>query len=190
MNGRTERKVRATQRFLGWLQKFHPEMHAHVVSKIGEAPKSGALNQLGEAWDMFYPSMYYASSGYRGRWHTPGEHLGQIDEWGSIGVPETSTTDSGNGETWITTAFEFVKEAVPAYLAYDAQKDLMDLNMERAKQGLDPIDPGMTAPQVRVVHDLPPEVGTAITDFKLGGMNLLLWGGLALGAFLLVRTLR
>jgi hypothetical protein len=190
VNG-TERRVRATQRFLGWLQKFHPEMHAAVVQRMGDAPKTGPLNQLGEAWDMFYPSMYYGGTGYRGRWHGSGEHLSGLgqDEWGQLGVPTTTTTDNG-GEAWYSGILDFAKEAVPAYLAYDAQKDLMDLNMERARQGLDPIDPGVTAPQVRVVHDLPPEVGTAITDMKMGGMNILMWGALALGGFFLIRTLR
>ncbi|NIT36962.1 MAG: hypothetical protein GTN49_10775 [candidate division Zixibacteria bacterium] len=188
MNGNTERKVRATQRFLAWLQKFHPEMHAHVMARMGEAPKAGALNQLGEAWDMFYPSLYYPSSGYRGRWHSHPPHLGQFDEWGTMGVP--TTTDTSDGESWYSGILDFAKEAIPAYLAYDAQKDLMELNMERARQGLDPIDPGMTAPQVRVVHQLPQETQSAIEQFKLGGMNILLWGALAVGGFFLIRAIR
>lgn len=192
MNG-TERRVRATQRFIAWLQDFHPEMAAAVIERGGEAPKTGALNQLGEAWDMFYPSNYYSGTGYRGRYHSRAEHLsglGQGDWWETGTATPTTTTDDSNGEAWYTGILDFAKEAVPAYLAYDAQKDIMDLNMERAKQGLDPIDPGVAAPQVRVVHDFPPEVGTAITNFKMGGMNILLWGGLALGAFFLVRQLR
>jgi hypothetical protein len=182
-------------RFLAWMQKFSPEMAAAVSERIGEAPKAGPLNQLGEAWDMFYPSMYYGGTGYRGRWHTQAEHLsglGQdVDPWGGIGVSTTSTTTT-NGTTfdWASDLFTFAKEAIPAYLAYDAQKDIMDLNLERAKQGLDPIDPGVVAPQVRVVHDFPPEVQQQISAFKMGGMNILLWGGLAVAAFFVVRMIR
>lgn len=188
----TERRVRATQRFVAWLQDFHPEMAAAVVERAGEAPKTGALNQLGEAWDMFFPSQYYSGTGYRGRYHSHGQYLsglGQIDPFGGVGTP-TTTTDDSSGEAWYTSVLNFAKEAVPAYLAYDAQKDIMDLNMERARQGLDPIDPGVVAPQIKVVHDFPPEVQDTIRDFKMGGMNILLWGGLAVGAFFLVRMIR
>ena len=185
----TEQRVRATQRFIAWLQDFHPEMAAAVIERGGEAPKTGALNQLGDAWDMFYPSNFYSGTGYRGRWHSDAEHnLGQIDPFGGVGTP-TPTADT-SGEAWYVGILDFAKQAVPAYLAYDAQKDIMDLNMERARQGLDPIDPGIAAPQVRVVHDFPPAVQDTIRDFKMGGMQILLWGGLAIGAFFLVRQLR
>ena len=198
MNGNNEKRTRAAMRFLAWVEKFSPEMAAAIQQRIGDAPKAGPLNQLGEAWDMFYPSMYYGGTGYRGRYHSQAEHLsglGQdVDPWGGVAVSTTSTTGSGttNGGSfdWATDLFSFAKEAIPAYLAYDAQKDIMDLNLERAKQGLDPIDPGVVAPQVRVVHDFPPEVQQQISAFKMGGMNLLLWGGLAVGAFFLVRAIR
>jgi hypothetical protein len=188
MNANNERKTRATMRFMSWLRKFSPEMHAAVMERMGgrEAPAAGALGQLSEAWDMFYPSKYYGGTGYRGRYHSQGEHLGQIDPYGGIGVPATTTTEE---RPWYLEALDFAKEAVPAYLAYDAQKDLMDLNMERAKQGLDPIDPGLTAPQVTLQHQLPPETRGLIDQMKMGG-NILLWGGLGLAAFFLVRMIR
>jgi len=193
MNGNNERKTRATMRFVAWLRDFHPEMHAAVMQRMGgrEAPPNGALNQLGEAWDMFYPSNYYSSSGYRGRYHSPAQHLsglGQGDWWeASVATTPTTTTDE-NG-AWYSDILDFAKEAVPAYLAYDAQKDLMDLNMTRAEQGLDPIDPGLTAPQIRVVHDLPPETRSILDSFKMGG-GILMWAALGLGAFFVVRMLR
>lgn len=198
MNGNNEQRTRAAMRFLAWVQNFSPEMAAAISEKIGDAPKAGPLNQLGEAWDMFFPSMYYGGSGYRDRWHTQSEHLsglGQdVDPWGGIGVSTTTktttTTNGGTSFEWASDLFKLAKDAIPAYLAYDAQKDIMDLNLERAKQGLDPIDPGLAAPQVRVVHDFPPEVQQQISAFKMGGMNILLWGALAVGGFFLIRAIR
>lgn len=177
--------------FLGWLEKFHPEMAAAVVQRVGEAPKADGLSQLGEAWDMFYPSMYYGSGGYRDRYHSQGEHLSGLGQNGDYLIASETTT-SGNGWdfSWATEVIAVAKEIVPAYLAYDAQKDLMDLNMERAKQGKEPIDPGLVAPQIRVVHDLPPETRSLIDQFKMGGINILLWGGIAIAGFFLIRQLR
>lgn len=187
MNGK-ERRTRAAMRLVAWMQEFAPEMAASVIERVGEAPPTGGLNQLGAAWDMFYPSMYYPDTGYRGRWHTPGEHLGQIDPFGGVGTPTTSTNETETD--WASKLFSFAEQAIPAYLAYDAQKDIMEMNIARAEQGLDPIDPGVTAPQVRVVHDIPPETRQEIDRWKMGGMNILLWGGLAVGAFFVVRMLR
>lgn len=184
-----EQKTRAALQFMAWLENFSPEMAAAVAERAGEAPKNGALNQLGDAWDMFYPSNYYGGTGYRGRWHGEGDHLGQIDPFGGVGAPSTTSNDNGNG-AWYSDVLDFAKDAIPAYLAYDAQKDIMDMNIERAKTGLPPIDPGLTAPQVRVVHQLPPEVQTSLQNFKMGGINILLWGALAVGGFFVVRALR
>jgi len=169
MNGRNhERKTRATMQFASWLRKFHPEMYAAVMERMGgrEAPPAGALNQLAESWNM----------------------LGQIDPFGGIGVATTTTT-TVDGTAWYSDILAFAKEAVPAYLAYDAQKDLMSLNLERARQGQEPIDPGLVAAQIRVVHDLPPETRGILDSFKTGG-NILLWAALGLGAFFVVRMLR
>ena len=191
MNANNERKTRATMRFVAWLRRFHPEMHAAVMERMGgrEAPANGALNQLGEAWDMFYPSNYYSGTGYRGRYHSQSEHLSGLgQDWWETTTPAPTTTADENG-AWYSDILDFAKEAVPAYLAYDAQKDLMDLNMERAKTGLDPIDPGLTAPQIRVVHDLPPETRSILDSFKMGG-GILMWAALGLGAFFVVRALR
>lgn len=169
MNRNEERKVRATMRFMAWLRKFSPEMHAAVVERLGgqEAPPAGPLMQLSNSWGL---------SG-----------LGAEDPL-IVGTTSTTTTTS-SGWDWAKDALDFAKEAVPAYLAYDAQKDLMDLNMTRAEAGLDPIDPGLTAPQVTLQHELPPEARSLIDQMKMGG-NLMLWAALGLGAFFLVRMLR
>jgi hypothetical protein len=167
MNGNEERKVRATMRFMAWLRKFSPEMHAAVVERMGgrEAPPPGPLMALSNSWGL---------SG-----------LGAEDPL----IVSTTTTTTSSGWDWAKDALAFAKDAVPAYLAYDAQKDLMDLNMERARQGQDPIDPGLVAAEVTVQHELPAEARSLIDQMKMGG-NVMLWAALGLGAFFLVRMLR
>lgn len=168
MNGNNERQTRAAMQFLGWVERFHPEMAAAIVERVGEAPNAGGLNQLSGMFEM--PS-----------------GLGQN---GVISTTQTTTGGNGWDFSWATEVIAVAKEIVPAYLAYDAQKDIMELNMERARNGQEPIDPGMIAPQVRVIHDLPPETRTMIDQFKMGGINILLWGALAVGGFFLIRQLR
>lgn len=184
MRPNAEQKTRAAQQFIGWVKRFHPEMHAAIVSRAGEAPKAGALNQLGAAWDMFYPSMYYGGTGYGARYHTDAQHLGQFP--GEDAAVPTSTQDSG---AWYTEIFKFAKEAVPAYMAYDAQKDIMNMNIERAKQGLPPIDPGLTAPQVKVIHQLPPEVQAEVINWKNNAIKIAIWAAVGLAGFFVIRRM-
>lgn len=169
MNGR-EAQIRAAMQFTAWLQKYSPELHAALMERVGEPPAAGALGQLAESWDM----------------------LGQIDPFGGVGAPTETTTGNGQWD-WakelLSSGIEAAKTIVPQVLQYKTQQQILDMNVERAKAGLPPIDPGVIAPQVKVIHDVAPEFRPAI--LAAGGMgNMLLWGGLALGAFMLVRMLR
>jgi len=192
-----ERKTRAVLQFLAWAQEFSPEWHAKIVEQAPAIPPAGALNQLGAAWDMFYPSEYYGGVGYRGRWHSHDNYLsglGQGDWWETSTT--TSTTTSTNGFDWEATLNKVISvgekaiEALPAVFQARQTIAIADVNLERAKQGLPPLDPQATAAQINVTHSLPPEVQTQITAFKMGGMNILLWGALAVGGFFVVRALR
>ena len=74
------------------------------------------------------------------------------------------------------------------YLTLKNQRDAMKLNLQRAQQGLPPVDIGATAPVVRTEIDLPPDVVSKLTSEA--GMNVnkvLLFGGAALVAFMLMR---
>lgn len=79
-----------------------------------------------------------------------------------------------------------VAKAGTAYLAVKSQKDLLKLNLERAKTGLPPLDStdyGI-APTVRTEIDVDPRLAAGLRDSM---MMPLLFGGLALAAVLLLR---
>lgn len=166
-------KEEATLEFLAWLKRFEPKAYSHVMSQIGQPPDSGIFNYR---------------SGFTG--------LGQLlPEYMGVGVPNTSVPASTQGagfdfSSWVSSALETAKSAIPAYFQYKTQSDIMEMNIARAKQGLPPVDPGVVAPQVRVIHDVPASVQQEIRAFKLGGQSILLWGGLAVAGFFLFRMIR
>lgn len=153
--------------FLSWLKRFEPRAYSYVKSRIGSPPGQGifALNEL--------------------------NGLAQIDPFGGVGVSAPVTSPSGTSGgglmDYISQGLELAKQAIPAYFQYETQRDIMDMNIARAKQGLPPIDPGVVAPQVKVIHDVPPAVQTSILDFKAGATKIALWGGLGLIAFFMLR---
>lgn len=172
-----EQKTRATMQFLAWAQRFSPEYAAAIVERVGDAPKAGPLNALGESWNM----------------------LGGLGEdidaaTGVTTTIATSTTTGGSGDffsfEWANKALDVAAKAIPAYFQYDTQKQLMDLNITRAKNGLPPIDPGVVAPQVKVIMDLPPDVRGQLDKWRVGGANILLWGAVAVAGFFVVRAIR
>ena len=99
---------------------------------------------------------------------------------------ENGTLVAENKNWWQTFA-EGITQAGTAYLAYKGQKAAIDLNLQRAQQGLPPIDVSRyTAPTVRTQVDVSPEI---LARLREGGMNtMLLVGGIA-AAFLLLPRL-
>ena len=135
-----------------------------IVERVGEAPPNGGLNQLGQSWGLGNAA-------------------------GNGPVPTTTTTEDTGAFSWAREIFSTAKEVIPAVFQYRTQEQIMDMNIERARQGLPPIDPGVVAPQVRHIVDVPPEYRPVVQQAGQT-MNLILIGGLALGAVLLLRMLR
>lgn len=183
MNSMTERRTRNTMKLLGWLQRFHPEMHAAVIERVGEAPSPGGLGQLSAAWDMLYPSNYYAGTGYRGRWHS---HNG-MEGLGQNGGEAYGIVPTAGESEWWQDAISGIKEAGIAYLQYDAQKDIIALQTTRIEQGKEPLDTSVLAPTVRVQADIPPDIKREIALLGKGAMTWLMLGGVGLVAWMMLR---
>jgi len=76
------------------------------------------------------------------------------------------------------------------YLSIKNQQDMMKLNMQRAQQGLPPIDAATAAPVVRTQVDVSPQLAQKLVDTAGEGINktLLLAGvAIAAGLFLMNR---
>ncbi len=77
------------------------------------------------------------------------------------------------------------------YLTLRNQKEAMEINLERARQGMPPLDIATTAPVVRTQIDLPPDVVNRITSEAGTGLNkILLFGGIAVIAVMLIKKMK
>lgn len=78
--------------------------------------------------------------------------------------------------------------AATAVFTTKAQKDMLKVNIERAKAGLPPVDTSFAAPVIRTQFDVSPEVAQSLQQSAQAGFqNVALIGGAALLAFLLLR---
>jgi hypothetical protein len=100
------------------------------------------------------------------------------------------TTDaSGNTTTAPTSWWQQIASAVTslgtAYVGYESQKATLDLNLQRAQQGLPPISTATMAPTVTTQVDLSPQILARLQDTTT---KALLYGGIAIGAFLILNA--
>jgi len=130
-----------------------------------------------------HPELFRQAVEYAENWR-----LRQADEQGNPatinGLADTATAEPqsfwqkfGEGLTSLGTA----------YLGYKGQKQVLDINLQRAQSGLPPIDPRTGAPTVRTAIDLSPEMMARISGVGLDMASILKWGLLGLGGFMLVK---
>jgi hypothetical protein len=148
----------AKAQFLTWLKQTHPAVFRHAL-EVAETAKASFAEQSGNG---------AALSG-----------LG----W-TMGANGTVVAEP---KTWWQSLAEGITQAGTAYLAYKGQKANIELNMQRAQQGLPPIDYSRyNAPTVRTQVDVSPEI---LARLREGGMNTLLLVGGVLAAVLVLPKL-
>lgn len=86
---------------------------------------------------------------------------------GLSGLGETAVTV--DNQSWWDKLIAGIQQLAPTYAQYQLSKDLYDLNMQRAKQGLPPVDASAVSPQMNV--GLSPE--TRLLVLGMGGVALI-----------------
>jgi hypothetical protein len=113
--------------------------------------------------------------------------LGELGiDWGDIwSAPETVTTTTTDKSFWE----KFLDGAIgagTAYLTLENQKDILALNIERAKMGQPPLDAATTAPVIRTQVDIDPELAKSLMSDVGSSINrnMLIIAGVGLVAIL------
>ncbi len=88
-------------------------------------------------------------------------------------------------ESWLDKLVGAAKDIAPAFIQFKQQKEILDMQVERAKQGLPPLEAAYIAPTVRIQTELSPEMMTTARAGITEGLQklaipLLLVGGVAL----------
>ncbi len=190
-------RLKAKREFIEWLDHQNPELvqKAQEIAKR-ETTRMGAYmepnpNAMVEMGTLGYTPMiprYSQDMNIRRRVMERG--LGQA--WPSMWEP-TPTFPNGSQtipeekaeEGWLDKVIGAASTIAPAYLQFQQQKEILDMQLERAKQGLPPLETAYLAPTVRIQTELSPEaMRTAREGLTAGigqlGFPLLVLGGVAL----------
>ena len=73
-----------------------------------------------------------------------------FESGGFLGDVEESAESTFDAQSVFDKSIDALQKLLPSYYQYSAQKQLIDLNIERAKQGMAPVDSGSLAPTVKV----------------------------------------
>lgn len=103
--------------------------------------------------------------------------LGQWDETVYTMATEDQAAGVDTSQPWYQDLLQFASGALQTYTQFRSQDQIMQLNLERAKAGLPPIDPTRYGPSVGVGMDYQTR-------------NLMTWALLGAGALALFAILR
>lgn len=133
----------AYRSFMDWLKQKQPDVYAGL-----EMTRP----------DLVAPDLVFRDSNF----------LGDAEE---VTVAVSDQASSGfDVQAVATRALDILKESLPTYLQYSTQKQLIDLNIERAKRGLAPVDSSTIAPTVNV--GVSSDVQKLVTLGLLGAFGL------------------
>lgn len=157
--------------FADWLKRAQPEVYKDALqfAQASAGARRQALAQANAKAAGVFDTGLEDSNG-----------LGFLD-WGSIAEPIQTTTEVADKSFWE----KFIDGATAvgtSYLALKNQKDLLELNIERAKLGQAPLDAATTAPVVRTQIGIDPETAAALAS-NVGSSinkNMLMVAGVAL----------
>ena len=107
-------------------------------------------------------------------------------------APQNNLAGMGQADTTEKSFWSKFAEAAAGlgttYLSLKNQRDAMKINIARAEQGLPPIDPSYSAPVIRTQVAIDDATAEKLASTAGEGLNkILLFGGLALLAFMLIK---
>jgi hypothetical protein len=70
-------------------------------------------------------------------------------------------------KSWFTSFTQSIQKIAPALVQYKTQKDILKLQLDRAKKGLPPLDTSALAPTIRVQPELSPEMYSDLKKYVL-----------------------
>lgn len=159
-------KPEAVAAFLDWADKRVPGIKRRIIKRAKQQASNrnnlAALNQSEFDMPLVFPSGDFAT-----------ETSSTFDESGG----------GGGDNGWLDNIIGAAEKIIPTVYQYKTQKEVWDLQMERARQGQEPLDVSQySAPPVRVqvepspmAFEMDPETKQMLTTGGLIAGGLLLW---------------
>ncbi len=198
-------RVQAKREFLEWLDKQNPELvrKAQAIVERDQVNRGGMPNVtqadngnlgLTPRYYRFDQDMNVRQGVMRkqGMGQLP-VGLGQATPWDPFApdpwaTPPISPTipEEQAEESWLDKLIDTASNLAPAVFQTWQQKEIMDMQLERARQGLPPLDTTQMAPTIRIQTELSPETTRAAREGLTAGIGQLGFPLLVLGGVLLM----
>lgn len=148
-----------------WLKRHFPGLYYYSV---GQALNTNELGALGQPYD-------YSNSGIWGQF--------SLAQGGPDYKNLVANTESDKDAAWYEKILSFAEKAIPVFVQAEAQENILDVQIKRAKMGLEPLNVSQISPQVNV--GLAPAIQESITGLSTAVQSVLVYGGIGLVAYFL-----
>lgn len=184
-------KVRAKRAFLDWLDQQNPELvqraEEMATRSVAGTAVGNALVRAPNNGNLGYtPLIPRFSQDMNIRQRVMSQQMGQA----TPPITPDTDTEAKAESSWLDKIIDAASSIAPAYLQFEQQKKILDMQVERAKRGLPPLESAYIAPTVRVQAEVTPEMMTearagiteglqnlALPLLAVGGIALLMMGG-------------
>lgn len=172
-NANTSRQVRGQMMFLTWVNENYPDLYQAMLNRVASqqvAQRAARRNKRRGA----------LRRGMKRNVQRGSSTLGQV-----VGPPAPETVET----SWWSKAATAFTALGTTFLGLKNQRDVLKINLERAKQGLPPIsNEDLTAPIVQTRIDLSPEVLQQLTAGAGMQINkIMMFAGVGLLIFMMMR---
>lgn len=139
--------INSVWQFSNWLKTVSPQAHSAIAAKHPELLDPEQVITSGSLSPSAPP---VAMPGARMSMRGMGDATTDATST-DTSVPTASGTDNSSVFTqWGSSILDTINKAAPSLLQIKSQNDLMNINIQRAAQGLPPIDSSTLAPTVNV----------------------------------------
>lgn len=143
-----------------WLRRHFPALYRYAAVQASQ----NTLGALGQPYDSGVWGQFSLAQGgpdYKN-------------------LPRQSGTKQADA-SWYEKLIDVAKQAIPLFVQAEAQEEILDVQLKRAKQGLPPLNVSQISPQVNV--GLAPQIQESITGLSTAFQNVLIYGGIGLVAY-------
>lgn len=151
-NPNLAKHINSVWQFIGWMKNSNPSLYAAISNTRPDLLDPGTVVLTG-------------SLAPNGKKNTSLRGMGDVDITGTNADVTLGTSPVTANTSWGQQIADFAKQ----YLLLDQQRKIMDVNLKRAEQGLDPIDNVGAAVNVGITGDVKNMIMLAIGGVVLIG---------------------
>lgn len=129
---------------------FYSLMGAGAASGLGLSPQDANVSSFDAQYYIDYDTQTMYVPDGAGGWIVDPNATSVLQSAAAVSLDKVQQADTNTGGSSISSFFSMLQQSIPAIMQASAQKQLMDVNLQRAQKGLPPLNAASYTPGVNV----------------------------------------